>query len=537
MPDKFNLSFPLTAGGVFNREIGLGEIIFILGANGTGKSSLVSRFFRDHSQHARRISAHRQTWFASNTLDMTSQSRDSMEQNIRSRDQQAQARYRHDYAAERTSVAIYDLIDSDTMLERSIAKLVRAGNLAGAEEKAKTPAAIQIINELMRLSNIPIEISLEERQKIVARRNGGESYSVAELSDGERNAFLIAADVLTAAPESLVLIDEPERHLHRAVISPLLTLLFQKRHDCAFIISTHEVMLPIDNINAHTILVRSCVYSGSHPQSWSADMLEPNASVDEELKRDILGARQKILFLEGTPQSLDAPLYSVIFPGISVISKASCRDVEHAVRGLREAKEMHWVHAWGVVDNDRRAPEDIARLRSLGVHAVSHFSVEAIYFHPEMIRRVAVRQAAVTGEDAQETSSRAVANAIEGVAMNREHLVKDAVERLVWRRILGELPSKDDIRIKPCIEIRVDVVALRTAEEALIEQMIAAKNFEGLLQHYPVRESVAIRRIVTALGLSRDKYEAAIRKLLQEDQDALKFVRSLFGTLCKEMAE
>ena len=48
----------------------------------------------------------------------------------------------------------------------------------------------------MRLSNLAIEVSEEEGQKIVARKNGGKVYSVAELSDGERNAFLIVADVL-----------------------------------------------------------------------------------------------------------------------------------------------------------------------------------------------------------------------------------------------------------------------------------------------------------------------------------------------------
>ena len=80
----------------------------------------------------------------------------------------------------------------------------------------------------MRLSNIPIEIAVEEGQKVVARKNGGAPYSIAELSDGERNAFLIAADVLTAKPGTLLLIDEPERHLHRSIISPLLQSPFRQ---------------------------------------------------------------------------------------------------------------------------------------------------------------------------------------------------------------------------------------------------------------------------------------------------------------------
>jgi hypothetical protein len=179
------------------------------------------------------------------------------------------ARYRLDYAAERASIAIFDLIDADTMLARKIADLVRAGDTAGAEREATTPAPLQVINDLMRLSNIPIEISIEEGQRVVAKKSGGAGYSVAELSDGERNAFLIAADVLTAKPGALLLIDEPERHLHRAIISPLLSQLFDKRRDCAFIVSTHELMLPLDTPAASTLLVRGCEYAGSNVTAWT----------------------------------------------------------------------------------------------------------------------------------------------------------------------------------------------------------------------------------------------------------------------------
>ena len=154
------------------------------------------------------------------------------------------------------------------MLARSIADLVRGGRLKAAQDKARAPSPIQTVNELLQLSNLPITISVEKQQKIVASRNGSPAYSVAELSDGERNAFLIASDVLTAEPGTLLLIDEPERHLHRSIISPLLSLLFEKRTDCAFVVSTHEVMLPVDNPGARTLLVRSILIPNRGPLIW-----------------------------------------------------------------------------------------------------------------------------------------------------------------------------------------------------------------------------------------------------------------------------
>ena len=241
------------------------------------------------------------------------------------------------------------------MLARAIADLVRNGNIAEAETQVKSSIPIAIVNELLRLSNMPIAISVEKQQKIVASRPGSPPYSVAELSDGERNAFLIAADVLTSEPGTLLLIDEPERHLHRSITSPLLSLLFEHRKDCAFIISTHDVTLPADNLSSTTLLVRSCVYENSQPKYWTCDVLPPDMRIDDELKRDIIGARKKIVFVEGAATSLDATLYSVLFPHVSVIPKSSCRDVEGAVRSLRGVEDTHWVQAWGIVDNDRRS--------------------------------------------------------------------------------------------------------------------------------------------------------------------------------------
>jgi ABC-type ATPase involved in cell division len=535
MPDSFEIEFPNGAGQAFSHTLKLGEILFILGANGTGKSSLVSRIFRKHHQNAKRISAHRQTWFTSNSLDMTPRSRDDIERNIKSHDQQEQARFKQDYAEQRASLAIYDLIDADTMLERAIAALVRANDMDGAREKAKTPAPIHVINELMRLSNIPIEISLEERQKVVARREGSAPYSVVELSDGERNAFLIAADVLTAAPGSLMLIDEPERHLHRSIISPLLLLLFAKRKDCAFVVSTHEVMLPVDNPGAQTLLLRSCKYEGSKPSAWKADFLPPNAPIDDELKRDILGARHRIIFVEGTQRSLDAPIYSLLFPQVSVIPKASCRDVEHAVRGLRDAEGTHWVSAWGIVDNDQRPADDIARLRAFGVFALTHFSVEALYFHPRMIELVAQRKASLTGANAQTFLGNAIQAAIAAAVEKRDHLILKSVERSVRGEIFDTLPSRDDVKTKPEIVIRVDAAALRSAEEQRFDALAAANDYDGLLQRYPLRESAAFARIVDSIGFSRADYEAAVRTVLQDDAAAVNFLRGLFGDLPAEV--
>ena len=61
-------------------------------------------------------------------------------------------------------------------------------------------------------------------------------------------------------------------------------------------------------------MLRSCQWHGNQCVAWDADVLEPNAEIPEDLKLAILGSRQKILFVEGQPSSLDFSLYTALFP-------------------------------------------------------------------------------------------------------------------------------------------------------------------------------------------------------------------------------
>ena len=193
MPECFKLKIPM-AGENGERTLKTGDILFVLGANGSGKSGLISKLFNDYSRDAKRISAHRQTWFVSNAPELTPDGRESLKNSIRSQDKQAHSRWREDYATERAVAAIYDLIDADTMLAREIVDLLRDKKSDEALEKANSPSPIQSLNELLQT------LEPSNRRSALRRVRGSWLvemavllYSVAELSDGERNAFLIAA--------------------------------------------------------------------------------------------------------------------------------------------------------------------------------------------------------------------------------------------------------------------------------------------------------------------------------------------------------
>ena len=532
----FNLNFPTPNAGVQQLQLEAGEMLFVLGANGTGKSSLMFLFNRQNRGHTIKISAHRQTWMNSDALDMTSSAKVQTEQQIQNEDHNQHSRYRDVYAAKRASMTIYELIEAENVRARLMAAAYDAGEMDRLAETAKVEAPITVINELLQQSNIPIKITITANERVMASKDGGPEYSAAELSDGERNALLIAGNVLTAPLGTLLIIDEPERHLHRSIISPLLGQLFERRADCGFVISTHDHDLPLGNPKARTLLLRSCSFTGQNVQDWEADELPPRAPIDDVLKRDLLGARRKILFVEGTESSLDKPLYSLVFPMVSVIPKGNFHEVEQAVVGARTAEELHWLRAFGIADGDGLDANQIAAKREGGVYALPYYSVEAIYFHPQIIEKIASRQASVSGANSSQLAPAAIALGVAAIKDHTGHLSKKAAKKALRQSIREQIPNDNDLLAGQNIEVVNDSVAIHAARVKELDAAVVDGNWEAILTASPVRESNALESISKALGFrKRQDYQKAVRHLLTEDADTLKFVRDLFGNLTTQI--
>ena len=77
------------------------------------------------------------------------------------------------------------------------------------------------------------------------------------------------------------------------------------------------------------------------------------------------------------------------------------------------------------------------------------------------------------------------------------------------------------------------MAALRTTEEEGFDVLVADSNLEDLLKYYPPHGALTL--IARRVGLSKSKYESAVQKLLQEDDDALACVRGFFGELAGEI--
>src|ERR1700722_9669913 len=108
----FALNVPTPTQGYISISIEPGQSVFVLGANGSGKSSLMHMFFSTNAA-VRRITAHRQTWFQNSVVTVSADQKSQMETSMRQADLQSQARWQDQYATLRPGISIYEVIDAE----------------------------------------------------------------------------------------------------------------------------------------------------------------------------------------------------------------------------------------------------------------------------------------------------------------------------------------------------------------------------------------------------------------------------------------
>ncbi|MFD1261063.1 AAA family ATPase [Entomomonas asaccharolytica] len=540
---RFILSIPLIDSETpLEIDLDSGKILYILGANGTGKSSLLYKFNQDHKNNAYRISAIRRTWLNSENLNLSPSQVKTYKKDIMDRSTWEDRRWKIDFDGERPQLALYDLVEAEHKYDREISKAVKENDLNNAKKIAtNTISKLQLINDLLQLSNIPVTIDLNGSNLFARKINHNALYSIAKLSDGERNAILLAAEILTAPENAILLIDEPERHLHRSIITPLLANLFEQRPDCSFVISTHDITLPSDNKFSSILLIRNCTYQKEQNKDvikWHANYISSTIEIEDTIKQDILGAREKIIFIEGNNQeSLDKPLYSLIFPNTSIIPKISCIDVIHSVNAIRDTEGLNWIKAFGIIDHDRRPQNEIEEFKEKGIYALNVHTIESIYYHPKLQKIVAKFRSELDNSDSSISLEEAKKLTIKAVKESKDYLIKRVAEKKIRNEFEKLKPTKKNIAWdKEYATKSIDVPSYYTNEEKIIDDAIQQQNIELLITQYPLRETRALDLIASSLKFSNRKdYEQCLLTCLTKDSKAMDFTRTLFNTLYNDI--
>jgi hypothetical protein len=303
-----------------------------------------------------------------------------------------------------------------------------------------------------------------------------------------------------APRDAIVIVDEPEAHVHKAILLPLWDAIEKARVDCGFVYITHDS----DFACARSSAAQYFIGSYQHPDAWDIEVVPLDIGLPEHIVTELVGSRKPILFVEGERGSIDTTLYRHQYPGFTVVPVGSCESVIHAVASYNSSSQLHRIRARGLVDADGRSPEDIAHLETLGVHVLPVAEVENVLLLPNVFLALAQALACATPTDRlTNLISRVVAEAnrnIDGACTR--HAIRQLDTRL--KRI--GVNAKDLTSLQSCYEqelATVDPRGLCDNHKALLQRSIADSDLPKILAFYDNKGLLA--QAATCLGIMGPK--------------------------------
>lgn len=512
------------------------SVTFVVGANGTGKSALMVRFKIALGEAGHRIVAARPLVLQADAPEIPAAQAVNQRRTIGSWDSDPQYRAKMVGGTERAQMYLHTLTELESAFQREMRAAFEAVDLQSNPEGAIPDPAIACLRELqasksplskinqaLLVSGFLIELKITADGQVKASKRQGEEYGVSQTSDGERAALILLIEAMAADGQQILLIDEPERHIHRSLLHPLLLEVMRLRSDCSFIVSTHDIEF-VSNFTGPVVLLRDMVRLN---ESWVADLVSNTSVIDDTIREDILGGRRKLLFVEGTQEGPDERLYNLLFEDVSVSAKGSSRTVIEATRGSRQIVEFAWLRAWGIVDRDGRTDDEVGRLRGQGVWPLPLYSVESIYYHPEVIGHLI--DSSIAPKDGRSVNE-ALAVACRAARLQLPRLAGRSVEKSIRQSVIKSIPKWDAFHDTDQIVLNTRPKEMYDAELAALSAAIDQSDWSTIVSRCPIHETGARSEIAKFLGFdNRVEYEDAVRESLATDDGFRLNVRDVLG--------
>lgn len=388
------------------------------------------------------------------------------------------------------------------------------------------------VTRLEKIKEIWEDVILHRKIKICAGKietsNRGEEdyYNGSEMSDGERAIFYFIGEVLCAKENSLIIIDEPENHLHKSILIRLWDAIEASRTDCMFLYITHNLEFASSRVNSQIIWVKE-FFAGDN---WKYDLLD-DVNTSDSLKLEIMGNRQKVLLVEGTPsKSIDRKLYSKVYREYNILPMESCNAVIQTTKAYNQTYNLHYAEVKGIIDRDRRGDEEILRLKEKNIFVPEVSEIENLFLLPGVIKIVAEKQDKTEIDqivlEVQDKTFEFLQNKIEEQALlftkqrNSNYIMQKINESVLtieeYKSNLNELISLDDLQTTYDQEIeRMNkIIANRDYLEAL-----KVINNKGLLPY---------TQLPNKFGWKKDYYIDYVLLLLEKDDEVSNRLKQVF---------
>jgi hypothetical protein len=351
----------------------------IVGANGSGKSSLVAHFKKSDADGIIVIPAQKILFFLQNK-DISF----SDEENIR----KIQKKNFNDKNYEEDYLVSNKVIELSEVFSYHISAIVNDLARVGADKIVKNKDFEAKYTKLLEIwkkfySDIELKYDITKRN-LIPEKNGKE-YDLNSMSEGEKVSLFYIMVTLFAPENAYIIVDEPETFLNPSIYNRLWYLLEEYRSDCRFIYISHNLEF-ISSRNSHSIYWCK-KYDGN--KDWDFKKISAELEdIPKELVIELLGARKNILFCEGSKESLDYKVYTTIFENeIVVIPVGGHKDVINYTKvynksGLLEGK------AYGIIDRDYHSEEILDYYKRDMIYHLEFNEIEMFLLTEEILESV-----------------------------------------------------------------------------------------------------------------------------------------------------
>lgn len=486
MPNS--IAVPINDGDAVSLNLVPGEVVTFVGANGAGKSRLTQYLEEQLGEVGHRVAAHRSVGL---NPQVPKVSEEQALQKLRYGAVGEWVDLNHRIGSRWSSNPTRSLLaDSDAVLQALFADQSRVALRsheklhAGDYSKAELTKFQRLIAIWRNL--LPHRDLVVTGDDLVVRQPGGAqvaSYSAADMSDGERSVVYLIGQVLVAAEDSVLIIDEPELHVHKSILAKLWDLLEQERVDCSFVYVSHDLDFAASRVGLKYV-IRSYL---AHPtQSWAIEKVPEDTGFPEDVVTLILGSRKPILFVEGVASGIDSAVYRCAYPGWTIIPCGSCAEVVHSVKTFRNHSRLTHLSCAGIVDADDYSDDEVGNLSHMGIAVLPVSEIENIFALPSVVAAICASEHLDANQTAER--ERALHEAIMRMASQSQAIdrvvqtyVLRTIDRLLKSMKVDAASSVDEIAGAFAAVADFDVGAAAAKRRRDIEVAVVAKDVPAIL--------------------------------------------------------
>ena len=362
------------------------------------------------------------------------------------------------------------------------------------------------------------EMFYDDNNLKIKVKGSSEEYPAYKMSDGEKNIFFLIGRVLLASDNAIIIIDEPEMYLHKAIINKLWDRLEYERCDCKFIYLTHDLEFA-DSRNANKYWIKDFQF----PIKWEIEPI-PENDIPDSLLMKILGSRKKILFCEGTRSSLDFQIYEILFPNYTITPVESCSNVINYTRAFNKIPNKNST-AIGIVDRDFRTDAQINKFYNENIYVYSVAEIENLFLLDEFIQFFTKRR------DEKIDIEKLKKKVFDKLEKDKEQQISNYVTSYInyvfSEEHVNKAKNKQEIKDnfdEFITKIEIDNLYNKRKEE--IEKIINEKDYSKAIKVY--NNKGLLKEIEDLLRYKSGKYSNDSLIFLKKSEEAKQVLRAVF---------